>query len=142
MLIRAGYDIAFTSDQQVPMLASLSVHASRNKDLRTSQRIFTTPDVPLYDYVDGFGNICTRLTAPAGGIAISCGFVIEDPFTPDPVAPDARQIPVEHLPDDVMVFLLGSRYCETDRLSDTAWALFGHVAARLGAGPGDRRLCP
>jgi transglutaminase-like putative cysteine protease len=132
MLIRAGYDIAFACDQRVPMLASLSVHASRNKDLRTSQRIFTSPDVPLYDYVDGFGNICTRLTAPVGGIAISCGFVIEDPFTPDPVVPDARQVPVEHLPDDVMVFLLGSRYCETDRLSDTAWALFGYVPQGWG----------
>ena len=128
MLIRAGYDIAFTTAQRVPMLAALSVHPTRNKDLRTSQRIFTQPDVPLYDYVDSFGNICTRLTAPAGGIAISCGFVIEDPFTPDPVVPDARQVPLEELPDEAMLFLLGSRYCETDRLSDIAWQLFGTSA--------------
>jgi transglutaminase-like putative cysteine protease len=127
MLIRAGYDINFTTRQRVPMLASLSVHASRNKDLRTTQRIFTQPDVPLYDYVDSFGNICTRLTMPAGGMTISCGFVIEDPFEPDLVAPDARQLPLEELPDDVLLFLLGSRYCETDRLSETAWALFGSV---------------
>ncbi|RZM34055.1 MAG: transglutaminase family protein [Sphingomonas sp.] len=125
MLIRAGYDIAFETTQAVPMLANLSIHSSRNKDLRTAQRIMTTPDVPIYDYVDSFGNVCTRLTIPAGGIAISCGFVIEDPFTPDIVNPDARATPVEALPDDVMLFLLGSRYCETDRLSDTAWALFG-----------------
>jgi hypothetical protein len=52
MLIRAGYDISFTCQQRLPMLATLSVHASRNKDLRTAQRIFTQPDVPLYDYVD------------------------------------------------------------------------------------------
>ena len=50
MLIRAGYDISFITQQRVPMLANLSVHASRNKDLRTAQRIFTQPDVPLYDY--------------------------------------------------------------------------------------------
>jgi transglutaminase-like putative cysteine protease len=130
MLIRAGYDIRFETTQPVPMLANLSVHPSRNKDLRTAQRIMSTPDVPLYDYVDSFGNICTRLTIPAGGITLSTGFVIEDSFDPDPVAPDAPQIAVEDLPDEAVMYLLGSRYCETDRLSDIAWAQFG------GAGSG------
>jgi transglutaminase-like putative cysteine protease len=128
MLIRAGYDIGFTTQQRVPMLANLSVHSSRNRDLRTAQRIYTTPDVPIYDYIDGFGNICSRFTIPEGGITISCGFVIDDPFAPDIVAPDAQAVPVEQLPDEVMLFLLGSRYCETDRLSEVAWDLFGKVA--------------
>jgi transglutaminase-like putative cysteine protease len=127
MLIRAGFDIGFSTDQRVPLMASLSVHASRNKDLRTAQRIFTQPDVPLYDYIDSFGNICTRLTIPAGGITISCGFVIEDPFEPDPIVPDARQLPLEELPDTALLYLLASRYCETDKLSDVAWSLFGNV---------------
>ena len=127
MLIRAGFDIGFATDQRVPLMASLSVHASRNKDLRTAQRIFSQPDVPLYDYIDSFGNICTRLTIPPGGITISCGFVIEDPFEPDPVVPDARQLPLEELPDTTLLYLLSSRYCETDKLSDVAWSLFGHV---------------
>lgn len=127
MLIRAGFDIGFATDQRVPLMASLSVHASRNKDLRTAQRIFTMPDVPLYDYIDSFGNICTRLTIPSGGIAISCGFVIEDSFEPDPVVPDARQLPLEELPDTALLYLLASRYCETDKLSDVAWSLFGNV---------------
>ncbi len=125
MLIRAGYDISFATSQDVPVLANLSVHPSRNRDLRTAQRIMTTPDVPMYDYLDSFGNRCTRLTIPAGGIAISCGFVIEDPFTPDEVAPDAPLQPVDELPDDAMLYLLGSRYCETDLLSDVAWDTFG-----------------
>ena len=127
MLIRAGFDIGFATDQRVPLMASLSVHASRNKDLRTAQRIFTMPDVPLYDYIDSFGNICTRLTIPSGGIAISCGFVIEDSFEPDPVVPDARQLPLEELPDTALLYLLASRYCETDKPSDVAWSLFGNV---------------
>ncbi len=127
MLIRAGYTITVETAQRVPMLANLSVHPSRNRDLRTAQRIMTTPDVPIYDYLDSFGNVCTRLTIPAGGITISTGFVIEDPFAPDLVAPDARATPVEQLPDEVLIYLLGSRYCETDRLSDLAWSLFGHL---------------
>jgi transglutaminase-like putative cysteine protease len=129
MLIRAGYDISFQTEQPVPLLANLSVHSSRNKDLRTAQRIMTTPDVPIYDYVDSFGNVCTRLTIPAGGITISTGFVIEDPFEPDIVSPDAQQTPIESLSDDIMLYLLGSRYCETDKLSDIAWSLFGHTPA-------------
>ena len=134
MLIRAGYDIAFTTTQPVPLLANLSIHPSRNRDLRTAQRIMTTPDVPIYDYVDAFGNICTRLTIPTGGITISTGFVIEDSFEADPVVPGARQIPIEKLPDDILVYLLGSRYCETDRLSGIAWSLFG------GSEPGWARV--
>jgi transglutaminase-like putative cysteine protease len=125
MLIRAGYNIGFKTEHPTPMLAALSIHPSRNKDLRTAQRIMTTPDIPLYDYVDGYGDICTRLTLPAGETTISTGFVIEDPFVPDIVMPDARQLPIEQLPDEVMLYLLGSRYCETDRLTDIAWSLFG-----------------
>ena len=128
MLIRAGYDIAFAAEQATPMLATLSIHPSRAQDLRGAQQITTNPPVPLRDYVDGFGNVCTRLVAPPGGITLSCSFLIEDPFLPDVVEPEARAIPVDALPDDVMVFLLGSRYCETDRLTETAWALFGGIA--------------
>ena len=128
MLIRAGYDITFETAQPTPMLAALSVHPTRNRDLRTAQRIMTQPNIPLYDYVDSFGNMCTRLTIPRGETTISCGFVIEDPFEPDVYAPDAQQLPVEDLPDDVLMYLLGSRYCETDRLTETAWSLFGGVA--------------
>lgn len=110
------------------MLAHLSVHASRNKDLRTPQRVFTTPDVPIYDYVDSFGNVCTRLTIPSGGVVLSCGFVIFDEFQPDVVAPGILPSAIEDLPDEAMIYLLGSRYCETDRLAETAWNLFGDKA--------------
>lgn len=129
MLIRAGYNIAFSTERPTPMLAVLSVHPTRNRDLRTAQRIMTDPDIPLYDYVDGFGNICSRLILPVGTTTISCGFVIEDPFALDIVAPDARQVPIDRLPDDVLTYLLASRYCETDRLSDFAWSRFGGVPA-------------
>ena len=134
MLIRTGYDISFTADVPTPMMAMLSLHPSRNKDLRTPHRIVTSPDVPMYDYLDGFGNVCTRVTVPAGGLTLSCDFTVEDTGAPDRVSPDAVQHAVADLPDDILVYLLGSRYCETDRLSDSAWSLFGHV------GPGWERV--
>ncbi|MEO6717332.1 MAG: transglutaminase family protein [Novosphingobium sp.] len=129
MLIRAGYDIRFDSDNPVHMLAMLSLHPSRNKDLKTPHRMTTHPVVPIYDYADQFGNICSRVTVPKGGLDLSCDFIVEDSGEPDRVQADAVQHEVEDLPDDILIFLLGSRYCETDRLSDTAWSMFGHIEA-------------
>ena len=127
MLIRAGYEIIFEAETPAAMLALLSVHPTRNKDLRTPQRITASPDVPIYDYVDGFGNVCSRLTIPEGGATILCDFVIEDGGEPDARAPDGPQMPVEAYPDDALIYLLGSRYCETDRLMEVAWGNFGHI---------------
>ena len=127
MLIRAGYDITFAADQPVPLMAMLSIHPSRHKDLRTAHRIEASVDVPMYDYVDAFGNVCSRITVPPGGLTLSCDFTVEDPGTHDLQAPGAEQLPIQGLPDDVLMYLLGSRYCETDRLSNTAWGLFGHI---------------
>ena len=125
MLIRAGYDIKLVVGSPTPAIALLNVYPSRMRDVRTPHRIVAAPDVPRYDFIDDFGNSCTRLTIPPGGIRLTCDFVIEDPGTEDLRAPDAVQLPIEDLPDGVLVYLLGSRYCETDRLGQLAWSLFG-----------------
>jgi transglutaminase-like putative cysteine protease len=129
MLIRAGYEIRFETELPTPLLAMLSLHPSRHKDLKTPQRQETLPDVPIYNYEDIFGNICTRLTIPAGGVTLSADFVVEDSGLVDERAPDGPQMPVEALPDDILTFLLGSRYCETDRLMDVAWSQFGNLTS-------------
>lgn len=129
MLIRAGYEIRFECEVPTPMLAILSIHPSRHKDLATPHHIVTEPKVPMYDYLDAFGNVCSRVTVPKGGLTLSCDFTIEDSGQPDSVRYDAVQHAIEDLPDDVLIYLLGSRYCETDRLSETAWSLFGQVPA-------------
>ncbi|GJD50689.1 hypothetical protein OPKNFCMD_3434 [Methylobacterium crusticola] len=125
MKIRTGYAITFESPNPTPMLLMLSVHPSRAGDLLTSHEIRFDPPLPSRDYPDRYGNTCTRIVAPAGLVTISADFIIQDSGEPDAYAPDAAQHPVEDLPDDVMVYLLGSRYCDTDKLSDTAWSLFG-----------------
>ena len=128
MQIRAGYDIEYDCPQPTPKLLVLSIHPSRFADLSTPHLIQFDPPIPARNYEDGFGNICTRIVAPAGRLRIFASFQIGDTGLPDPVAPDARQLPVEDLPEEVIVYLLGSRYCETDRLGDFAWATFGGVA--------------
>ena len=127
MLIRAGYDIRFTTKQPTPMMALLSVHPSRHGDLKSTPRLQGDPGLDTHDYVDGFGNVVTRFVLPEGHTILTNSFVIEDSGIEDRAVPGAAQVPVEDLPDDVLLFLLGSRYCETDRLSDTAWGLFGHI---------------
>jgi transglutaminase-like putative cysteine protease len=124
MHIKAGYEIAYDCPRPTPMLLALSIHPSRMKDLVTPHRISFDREVVPYDYVDAFGNVCTRIIAPVGRTTIRTDFVIADSGVPDIVAPDARQHEITELPNDALVFLLGSRYCETDRLSDIAWSLF------------------
>jgi transglutaminase-like putative cysteine protease len=125
MHIRAGYEIAYECPQPTPMLLMLSVHSSRIPDLTTPHRIAFDPPLPARDYRDALGNICTRIVAPPGRLTISTDFIACDPGTPDTTAPDAEQVAVEELPDDVLVYLLGSRYCDTDHLATMAWSMFG-----------------
>ncbi|MGI4808981.1 MAG: transglutaminase-like domain-containing protein, partial [Janthinobacterium lividum] len=125
MRIHAGYDIAFDCSQPTPMLLQIAVHPSRTKDMLTPGIIEFQPPIPVSTYVDGFGNVCTRVVAPAGRLSISTRFDIQDSGLPDRVSAEAMEHRVQDLPDDVLVYLLGSRYCDTDRLSDIAWSLFG-----------------
>src|SRR3984893_12930081 len=105
------------------MVLMLSIGPARVRDLLSEHKIRFSPDVASHDYVDVFGNICTRIVAPAGLIEIRNDFRIYDSGLPDAVAPEARQLEVGELPDHVLIYLLGSRYCDTEKLSDLAWSL-------------------
>jgi transglutaminase-like putative cysteine protease len=129
MRIRFGYELIYGCPQATPMILTLNAHFSRVQDLIVADQIVTSPEVPIASYRDSFGNCCTRIVAPRGDIRISTDALINDDGLPDEAAPSAPQVAVEDLPQDTLVFLLGSRYCETDRLSDTAWSLFGQTPA-------------
>jgi transglutaminase-like putative cysteine protease len=126
--IRAGYDIAYQCFQDTPMTLMLSVEPARVRNLLSNHRIQFSPSIASRDYIDLFGNTCSRILAPAGLVEIRNDFLIADSGLPDEVAPDARQLDVNDLPDDVLVYLLGSRYCDTQKLLPLAWSLFGGVA--------------
>ncbi len=127
MLIRFGYEITFACNQPTPMISLMSVHPDRTGDLQSPERVVTTPAVATSIYFDLAGNVCRRFVAPAGEFTIWSDGTIEDSGEPDPVLADAWEKTIQDLPDDCLVYLLGSRYCETDRLSSIAWELFGHV---------------
>jgi len=109
------------------MILTLSVHPSRRRDLITPDRMQLEPSVPAKEYCDGFGNICHVIQAPAGRLTLTSDFLVRDSGDADDVAPDAVQSPLETLPFETLVDLLGSRYCETDQLSEFAWSEFGKV---------------
>lgn len=124
MRLRIGYELDYTFPQPTPVLSVLNVHFSRASDLEQPDLIRLSPSVPLTSYRDLFGNWCGRFVAPAGPMRISTDTVIRDSGLPDPVVPNARQHPIEELPDEALVFLLASRFCESDRMLDLAWSLF------------------
>ena len=127
MQIRLGYELIYRCPQPTPMILNLNIHYSRAGDLVRTDNMITDPSVPLVLYRDSFGNWCTRLVAPAGRMRITADAVIQDRGLPEPVVPDAQQHAVESLPEETLVYLLASRYCDTENLSSVAWSLFGGV---------------
>lgn len=128
MKLRVGYELRFAFPQPTPAILTLNIHFTRVSDLASPDHIIITPSVPISGYRDGFGNWCSRILAPAGRVCIATDAVVSDTGLPDPVVPTASQVAVEELPDEALVFLLASRFCDSDKLLDLAWELFGKRA--------------
>lgn len=125
MLIRYGYELTFSCTQPTLMVCLLDAHHDHAQNIRFQTPFKTTPTISTATYLDTFGNCVRRFIAPSGDLTICRDAIIEDSGLPDPVELEAEEIAVERLPNDTLIFLLGSRYCETDKLSDIAWQLFG-----------------
>ncbi|MDT8853959.1 transglutaminase family protein [Paracoccaceae bacterium Fryx2] len=132
MLIRFGYDITVTCGQDTPMVCLLALRDERRGALVAPETVATYPQVPTRLYHDLFGNTCRRFVAPAGAFRITGDGIVADDGMRDPADLAAVETPIADLPDDVLIYLLGSRYCETDQLSQTAWDLFGHIPPGWG----------
>ena len=127
MQIRAGFEMIYDCPQPTPMIFTLNVHFTRVSDLVGRDDLVVDPPVPMAAYRDSFGNWCTRIVAPKGSTRVSANALLNDTGAADAVVTDAQQLAVQDLPEETLLFLLGSRYCETDRLSETAWQLFGQT---------------
>ena len=140
MQIGVGYKLTYNLPQSTPMLLTVNIHYSRTSDLVMPDHLVTVPAVPVTGYRDLFGNWISRIVAPAGQICLSGYAIVRDGGQPDQVCPSAIQHAVQALPEETLVFLLGSRYCETDRLSEIAWNLFAGSPLGWATRPGDLRL--
>jgi len=130
--IRVGYELIYDCPQPTPMMLVLNIHYSRASDIIVPDHVTTIPSILLSPYRDGFGNWCTRLVAPKGQITITSTAVVRDSGEPDIVAPSAQQHSIQDLPEEALVFLLGSRYCDTEKFSEVAWSLFGRTPMGWG----------
>ena len=128
MKIRIGYELLYDCPQPTPMILMLNVHYSRVSDMITPDHIVTTPSLPQRAYRDSFGNWCTRIVAPPGRTRITTDALVTDSGEPDVVAANAWQTPIENLPEEALLYLLGSRYCETELLMPVAWSMFANTA--------------
>src|SRR3954463_3469971 len=124
ILIRAGYELIYEFPKPTPLILTLNIHYSRASDLARPDNLITVPSVPVTAYRDGFGNWCSRLVAPQGTLKLTADATVRDSGLLEQALPNTWQHNVEQLPEETLVFLLGSRYCETDKLSDIAWKLF------------------
>ena len=127
MQFRVGYELIYDFPQPTPIILVVNVHESRAADLVAPDRPTSEPPLPITSYRDGFGNQCHRVLAPPGRLRLTADSIVNDSGQPDTHARDAGQDTVQDLPEDTLVFLLGSRYCETDLLSETAWQLFSNT---------------
>ena len=127
MILRIGYDIQFEIPSPVAMVALLNVHPSRVADLRDADELRVEPAAQTETYIDSFGNRCTRFVARKGTLRLSNSTLIYDCGVADRVSPDARELPVQELPHEILPYLYNSRYCEVDSFSTIALELFGAV---------------
>ncbi|MBC8164407.1 MAG: transglutaminase family protein [Bryobacteraceae bacterium] len=128
MLIRLGYDMQFGITEPVAMIALLHVYPTRSPDLQEPDLLRIEPVIPVQQYIDSFGNRCSRFLAPAGNLRLSASTVIQDSGEKDPIGISARQMPIDQLPSETLQYLLNSRYCEVDQLVNVATDLFGSTA--------------
>ena len=132
MLIRLAYDIQFQIPAPVAMVALLNVHPSRVADLLEPDELQTEPRLAVTNYVDTFGNRCSRFVAPPGPLRLTNSTLIRASDSPDEVNQSARQLAVGDLPNEILGYLLNSRYCEVDRFSNIAFELFGNLEPGWG----------
>ncbi len=132
MLIRFGYEITVNCWDPTAMVLQLAIRDDRGAEVIELEDFTTDPEIESSTYRDLFGNICRRFVAPPGNLTFRSMSLLKNSGDYDPVQLDAVQHPVADLPDECLVFLMGSRYCETDRLSQIAWNEFGHIEPGWG----------
>jgi transglutaminase-like putative cysteine protease len=132
MLIRVGFDIEFDLPVPAPMLVVLSLHHSRLPSVRKPESLTVEPFVPITFYNDTFGNSCGRFEAPAGRLRLRNDATVQDTGLVDQADWSAVQHRVQDLPTETLQFLMASRYCEVDLLTEFAWQQFGNTPLGWG----------
>jgi transglutaminase-like putative cysteine protease len=127
MDIRYGFDIGLDFVQPTTFLTMMDVHSDVRSGVVEETRLELEPTIPSERFVDDCGNVVRRLSAPAGMTSLRLQGVYRTDGRADEVDTAADAAPVSDLPPDTLPFLRPSRYCETELVSDFAWANFGAI---------------
>ena len=125
MLIKGGFNIAYDCTDYTPMILTVRLRPEETSNLVEPEVLTFFPETETANYIDSFGNNCTRLVAPPGRLSIWNRFTFADSGLPEQLPVDAYQHAIQELPEETLLYLVGSRYCDTQKLSQTAWSLFG-----------------
>jgi transglutaminase-like putative cysteine protease len=126
MRLDAGCEMSLTAEAPTPLIAMLRPRSGQGQWV-VSETYRLEPFVPVVEYVDGFGNLCQRLVAPQGSFHIRVEAKLET--APEIAVQHAAPLtPVPELPDEVLQFLLPSRYCPSDKLENKAREIAGKAA--------------
>jgi transglutaminase-like putative cysteine protease len=126
MKLTAACTLVVTAASDCPMIAILRPRSGPAQWI-ISDRYELQPWVPVSEFVDSYGNLCQRLTVPQGQmrIAVEVTMQVDAQIA---VAPGAPHTPMMELPDNVLHYLLQSRYCPSDKMQDKALAVVGNAA--------------
>lgn len=128
MLIRYGYEMELCFPQPTSLVCLLTRADPRSGELSAVEKFSVQPQLTSRIYDDVYGNHCRRIDAPTGALTLRSDATIQVDGLIDPADWSAEEVPVHALPDDTLLYLLGSRYCQTDLLSQFAWDRFGAVS--------------
>ena len=126
MRVRVGCDLLYESPYPTPMMILVRPRDWHGHRLLEEHRTISS-EVPVHQYFDSFGNHVWRLVAPVGQLQLRYDAVAEVPPTPDPKHPGMLKTPVEDLPDEVLMYTLPSRHCQSDLFINDAWQMFGDI---------------
>ncbi|MFT6286066.1 MAG: transglutaminase-like putative cysteine protease [Alcanivorax sp.] len=116
--LRAKCSLSFEAEIATPMVFMLRPQNNVNQQI-TAETFELDPAVPVHEFSDAFGNLCQRLLAPVGRFELvsSIDAIVRQQARPTSSAPFVE---VPNLPDSTLVYLLPSRFCESDRFGDMA----------------------
>jgi transglutaminase-like putative cysteine protease len=121
----------FALDAAHPVAAIMQVAPYPQPGVRMLREQWDTSS-DHHGYVDAFGNRCERFTIGSGSTRIAYEAELLLPEPDDVIEPDAPETPVASLPDEVLSFVLPSRFCLPDELGSEAWRRFGELAPGWG----------
>ncbi len=117
MLINYGCEIAISVTEATPVICLLDVHPQYRARIVSESPFRTEPRIRVLAHYDSFGNYCQRLTAPTGELRVCLDGIFRANGFPDPIVQEAREIPVERLPDETIAFATDAYFELSERLA-------------------------